>query len=187
MALEFGEATFELLTIREKVPVKPEPLLAAPIEVKPPKIANQADLSAFLGQIQPIQVVLQNGVWTFVTTQENYDASFFLKGDRFEETPCGIYELHSGERRSRLTNATVRIASIREVYTDDETKETWLVCAVTCYEAWGDEEKLIEVPSKQYKSIFKRIREEFRDVQLSEQRIAALDEYLSKVNQRDAL
>lgn len=186
MALEFGEATFELLTIREEVSVKPEPLLAAPIEVKSPKIANQADLSAFLGQIQPVQVVLQNGIWKYVTTQENYDASFFLKGDRFEETPCGIYELHSGERRSRLTNATVRIASIREVYTDDETKEVWLVCAVTCNEAWGDEEKLIEVPSRQYKSLFKKIREEFRDVQLSEQRIAALDEYLSKVNQRDA-
>ena len=69
MALEFGEATFELLTIREEVSVKPEPLLAAPIEVKSPKIANQADLSAFLGQIQPVQVVLQNGIWKYVTTR----------------------------------------------------------------------------------------------------------------------
>lgn len=42
------------------------------------------------------------------------------------------------------------------------------------------------MPSRQYKTIFKRIREEFRDVQLSAQNIDALDEYLSKVNQRDA-
>lgn len=186
MALKFGEATYESIARSEEAKVELEPLLAAPIEVKPPKIANQADLSAFLGQIQPVQVVLENGGWKYVTAEKNYSATPFLKGDRFEETPCGIYELRSGERRSRITNANVRIASIREVYTDDDTKETWLVCAVTCNEAWGDEEKLIEVPSKQYKTIFKKIREEFRDIQLSAQSMDALDEYLSKVNQRDA-
>lgn len=113
---------------------------------------------AFWSQVQPPQVVLQNGVWQLVAIEKNDGETPFLKGDRFEETPCGIYELRSGERRSRLTNANVRIVSIREVYTDDETKETWLVCAVTCFEAWGDEEKVIEVPSRQYKTIFKRIR-----------------------------
>lgn len=186
MALKFGEATYESVVRREEAEVELEPILAAPIEVKPPKIANQADLSAFLGHIQPIQVVLQNGVWNYVTAEKDYSATPFLKGDRFEETPCGIYELRGGERKSRITNANVRIVSLREVYTDDDTKETWLVCAVTCNEAWGDEEKTIEVPSKQYKTIFKRIREEFRDIQLSAQSMDALDEYLSKVNQRDA-
>ena len=186
MALKFGEATYESVARSEEAEVELEPIIAAPIEVKPPKIANQADLSAFLGQIQPIQVVFQNGSWKYVTAEKDYSSTPFLKGDRFEETPCGIYELRSGERRSRITNANARIVSIREVYTDDETKEDWLVCAVTCYEAWGDEEKLIEVPSKQYKTIFKKIREEFRDIQLSAQSMDALDEYLSKVNQRDA-
>ena len=80
----------------------------------------------------------------------------------------------------------MRIASIREIFSDDETKETWLVCAVTCFEAWGDEEKLIEISSKNYKTLFKKIREQFRDIQLSAQNIDALDEFLSKVNQRDA-
>ena len=55
-------------------------------------------------------------------TEKDYDAMPFLKGDRFEETPCGIYELRLGERRSKITNATVRIDSIREVYVDDENK-----------------------------------------------------------------
>lgn len=141
MALKFGEATYESIARSEEAKVELEPLLAAPIEVKPPKIANQADLSAFLGEIQPVQVVLRNGIWTLVRAEKDYSATAFLKGDRFEETPCGIYELRSGERRSRITNANVRIVLIREIYTDDETKETWLVCAVTCYEAWGDEEK----------------------------------------------
>ena len=186
MALKFGEGTFEQIARYEELRTELEPILATPIEVRTPKIAMKSELNAFLGQIEPYQVVLKNDVWTFVKAEKDYSATPFLKGDRFEETPCGIYELRSGERRSRITNATVRIDSIREVYVDDKTKETWLVCAVTCNEAWGDEEKLIEVPSHQYKTIFKRIREEFRDIQLSAQNIDALDEYLSKVNQRDA-
>ena len=159
MALKFGDGNYEIVARSEEPRIEPETILATPIEFKTPKVAMQEDLIAFSGQVQPTQVVLQNGSWTFVLTREDSDASSFLKGDRFEETPCGIYELRSGERRSRLTNANVRIASIREIYTDDETKETWLVCAVTCFEAWGDEEKVIEVPSRQYKTIFKRIRE----------------------------
>ena len=122
MELKFAEGTFEQVPRREEAQIELEPILSAPIEVKSPKIATKDELSAFLGQIQPFQVVLQNGIWTFVKAEKDYSATAFLKGDRFEETPCGIYELRSGERWSRLTNATVRISSIREVYADDETK-----------------------------------------------------------------
>ena len=51
LALKFGEATYESVARSEEAEVELEPIIAAPIEVKPPKIANPADLSAFLGQI----------------------------------------------------------------------------------------------------------------------------------------
>ena len=159
---------------------------ALPVEANAPNFTTMQDLSKFLGQLEPLKVVLKNGVWRIATKQDEVEIQSFLKGDRFEETPCGIYELRAGERKNKITNATVRISSIREIFSDDETKETLLVCAVTCQEAWGDEEKLIEIPSKNYKMLFKKIREQFRDIQLSAQNIDALDEYLAKVNQRDA-
>ena len=185
MSLKFENANWEQFERLSEPQIEPI-LEASPVELKRPNFTTIKDLSTFLGQIEPVHVVLQNGVWQLATKQDEIETTPFLKGDRFEETPCGIYELRSGERRSKITNATVRIASIREIFSDDETKETWLVCAVTCFEAWGDEEKLIEIPSKNYKTLFKKIREQFRDIQLSAQNIDALDEYLSKVNQRDA-
>ena len=123
MALKFDEGTFEQIAQREEVQTELEPILAnLHMEVNVPKIANREDLTKFFGRAQPLQVVLQNGMWKYVTAEKDYDAMPFLKGNRFEETPCGIYELRLGERRSKITNATVRIDSIREVYVDDENK-----------------------------------------------------------------
>ena len=159
MALKFGEASFEQFERGEgKENLQIEPLLdGSNVEVSspnPPKIANPDELTSCWGIIKPVGLVLQNGEWTFVSSHASYVAdSLFLRGDRFEETPCGIFELRAGERKSKLTNANVRIDSIRDVYIDDENKETFLVCAVSCREAWGDEEKLIEISSKNSKKL----------------------------------
>ena len=188
MALKFGEGTYGQFDQQEQGEPLTEPLLVeSPSELMPPKIINPDEAIQCYGQVEPVSVVLQNGVWSVVSNPKAVEISgFYITGDRFEETPEGVYEVRGNERKSKLTNATVRIKSICEVYTDDETKETILVCAISCYEAWGDEEKLIEVPSRQYKTLFKKIKEEFRDIQLSSQSIDALDEYLTRVNQRDA-
>ena len=188
MALKFGEGTYGQFDQQEQGEPLTEPLLVeSPSELMPPKIINPDEAIQCYGQVEPVSVVLQNGVWSVVSNPKAVEMpGFFITGDRFEETPEGVYELRGNERKTKLTNANVRIASIREVYSDDDNKDTILVCAVSCREAWGDEEKFIEVPSRQYKTLFKRVREEFRDVQLSSQSMDALDEYLSKVNQRDA-
>ena len=69
-----------------------EPILdASPVELKRPNFTTMKDLSTFLGQIEPVHVVLQNGVWQLATKQDEIETTPFLKGDRFEETPCGIY------------------------------------------------------------------------------------------------
>ena len=188
MALKFGEGTYGQFDQQEQGEPLTEPLLVeSPSELMPPKIINPDEAIQCYGQVEPVSVVLQNGVWSVVSNPKAVEMpGFFITGDRFEETPEGVYELRGNERKTKLTNANVRIDSIREVYSDDDNKDTILVCAVSCREAWGDEEKFIEVPSRQYKTLFKRVREEFRDVQLSSQSMDALDEYLSKVNQRDA-
>jgi len=188
MALKFGEGTYGQFAQQEQGEQRIEPLLAeSTSELTPPKIINPDEAIQCYGQVEPVNIALKDGTWTVVSNSKAGEMTgFFITGDRFEETPEGIFEMRGKERKSKLTNANVRINSIREVYSDDDNKETILVCAVSCREAWGDAEKFIEVPSKQYKTIFKRIREEFRDVQLSAQSIDALDEYLSKVNQRDA-
>lgn len=121
MALKFGEASFEQFDRREgEESLQIEPLLdGSNVELSSPnplKIANPDELASVWGVIEPVGVVLQNGVWTFVTAEKDHSATAFLKGDRFEETPCGIFELRAGERKSKLTNANVRIDSIREVY-----------------------------------------------------------------------
>lgn len=188
MALKFGEGTYCQFVQQEQGELRTEPLLAdLTVELKPPKIAKQDEAIPCYGQVEPVSVVLQNGTWTVVLNPKASEIpNFFITGDRFEETPEGVYELRGKERKSKLTNANIRISSIREVYSDDDNKETILVCAVSCREAWGDEEKFIEIPSRHYKSVFKKLREEFRDIQLSAQSIDAIDEYLTRVNQRDA-
>lgn len=75
MALEFGEGTFEQVPRREEAELELKPLLAAPIEVRTPKIAMKSELNAFLGQIEPYQVVLKNDVWTFVKAEKDYSAT----------------------------------------------------------------------------------------------------------------
>ncbi|MBQ3445062.1 MAG: hypothetical protein IJG33_17685 [Selenomonadaceae bacterium] len=107
MALKFGEATFEQVTRREEAQTELEPLLEAPIKVKIPKIATQADLTAFLGEIRPVQVVLQNGVWKYVTAEKDYSTTPFFKGRPFRgdavrnlrttvwRTPEQTYECYS--------------------------------------------------------------------------------------------
>ena len=92
MALKFDEGTFEQIAQREEVQTELEPILAnLHMEVNVPKIANREDLTKFFGRAQPLQVVLQNGMWKYVTAEKDYDAMPFLKGNRFEETPCGIF------------------------------------------------------------------------------------------------
>lgn len=188
MALKFGEGTYGQFAKPEQKEARIEPLWAdSTRELITPTIVTLEEADGYYGSVEPVSIVLQNGVWTVVSKLREMEATdFFIAGERFEETAEGIYELRAGERRNKLTNATLRIVSIREVYIDDETKETILVCAISCREAWGDEEKFIEVPSKQYKTIYKRIQQEFRDIHLSTQSLDALDEYLTRVNQRDA-
>ena len=188
MALKFGEGTYCQFVQQEQGELRTEPLLAdLTVELKPPKIAKQDEAIPCYGQVEPVSVVLQNGTWTVVSNSKAGEMTgFFITGDRFEETPEGVFEIRGRERKSKLTNANIRISSIREVYSDDDNKETILVCAVSCREAWGDEEKFIEIPSRHYKSVFKKLREEFRDIQLSAQSVDAIDEYLTRVNQRDA-
>ena len=188
MSLSFGEGSYAQFSQQERKQVLTKSLLADPsVDSSPPKMAKPEEVGQYYGQADPVRVCLQDEVWTIVSNPREVEATgFFIVGDRFEETAEGIYELRAGERRNKLTNATLRIASIREVYIDDETKETILVCAISCREAWGDEEKFLEVPSKQYKTIYRRIQQEFRDIHLSAQSLDALDEYLTRVNQRDA-
>ena len=188
MDLKFGEGTYGQFDQQEQGEPLTEPLLVeSPSELMPPKIINPDEAIQCYGQVEPVSVVLQNGVWSVVSNPKAVEMpGFFITGDRFEETPEGVYEVRGNCRKSKLTNANLRIDSIREVYSDDYDKETILVCAVSCREAWGDEEKFIEVPSRQYKSVFKKLREEYRDIQLSAQSIDAIDEYLTRVNQRDA-
>lgn len=186
MALQFGSGEFGTFDYPQ-AEQRPESLPQNTTVSIHSKKALADSKSAIWGTFNPIKVSPTNDGWSF-TPQPNCceRLTSFISGERFEETPDGVYELRAGERRNRLTNATVRITAIREIYIDDTSKETYLVCAVSCREAWGNEEKLLEISSRDYKSLFKKIREEFRDVQLSAQSTDAIDEYLTKINQRDA-
>ena len=186
MALQFGSGefgTFDYPQAERRLESLPQ---SSTVSI-PSKKASADSKSAIWGTFNPIKVSPTNDGWNF-TPQPNCceRLTTFIRGERFEETPDGVYELRAGERRNRLTNATVRITAIREIYIDDNLKETYLICAISCREAWGNEEMLLEISSRNYKSLFKKIREEFRDVQLSAQSTDSIDEYLTKINQRDA-
>lgn len=106
-------------------------------------------------------------------------------GEKFIETDGAVYELKNGEKGHKLTNATIRIVKIKKIYESEEKFDERLVCAVRCQEAWGEQEKMIEIEGKNYKKIFSEIQEKFRDVEVSNRNADAIDEYLSKVNRRD--
>ena len=107
-------------------------------------------------------------------------------GEKFIETDGAVYERKNGEKGHKLTNATIRIVKIKKIYESEEKFDERLVCAVRCQEAWGEQEKMIEIEGKNYKKIFSEIQEKFRDVEVSNRNADAIDEYLSKTHRRDA-
>lgn len=185
MSLKFGTGEFGQFTPQEIEPKTKKFITIPEVTFKTPLILTHDELIRILGQVEPSLVSFTQGIFSPPSNCCECNDSL-LVGDRFEETPDGIFEIRAGERRNKLTNATIRIKKICEVYCDDDNKETFLICAIRCLEAWGEEEKLIEVSSKSYKSVFKKIRETFRDIQISAQNADAIDEYLTRVNQRDA-
>lgn len=65
--------------------------------------------SAIWGTLKPIKVSPTNDGWSLIP-QPNYceRLTTFIRGERFEETPDGVYELRAGERRNRLTKYSLK-------------------------------------------------------------------------------
>lgn len=152
-----------------------------------PVILNQSETFVRKAPLECTAWNEEDQKWRFTSEPKNLlpfvDVCWY--GEKFIEINGSVYELKNGEKSQKLTNATIRIVKIEKIYKTEENFDERLTCAVRCQEAWGEKEEIIKIDGKNYKKIFATIQEKFRDVEVSNRNSDALDEYLSKVNQRD--
>ena len=112
--------------------------------------------------------------------------SKFLASNNFKESEQGLSIIKNGEDKGFITNATIRVIALKEIWFSETVFEAYYVCSIKCSEAWGDVEREIEVPQNRYKEIYNFICKKYSEVQKPIAKPETVEEYLTKLFQRDA-
>ena len=111
--------------------------------------------------------------------------SKFLVSNNFKESEQGLSIIKNGEDKGFITNATIRVIALKEIWFSETVSEAYYVCSIKCSEAWGDVEREIEVPQNSYKEIYNFICKKYSEVQKPIAKPETVEEYLTKLFQRD--
>lgn len=112
--------------------------------------------------------------------------SKFLASNNFKESEQGLSIIKNGEDKGFITNATIRVIALKEIWFSETVFEAYYVCSIKCSEAWGDVEREIEVPQNSYKEIYNFICKKYSEVQKPIAKPETVEEYLTKLFQRDS-
>lgn len=110
----------------------------------------------------------------------NSISSTALQGSRYIEAEEGILSKNRKGELEVVTNATLRIVGIRELWESDYSYTKYFNCEIRC-EAWENETKKLEVKAEEFKNVYQFIHKKFPDVYLVGQSGNAIEEYLSSV------
>lgn len=112
--------------------------------------------------------------------------SKFLASTNFKESEQGLSIIKNGEDKGSITNATIKVIGLKEIYFSKTVSEAYYVCSIKCFEAWGNTENKIEVPKNRYKELYDFICRKYPEVQKPIAKSEIIEEYLTKLFQRDA-
>lgn len=112
--------------------------------------------------------------------------SKFLASNNFKESEQGLSIIKNGEDKGFITNATIRVIALKEIWFSETVFEAYYVCSIKCSEAWGDVEREIEVSQNSYKEIYNFICKKYSEVQKPIAKPETVEEYLTKLFQRDS-
>lgn len=112
--------------------------------------------------------------------------SKFLASNNFKESEQGLSIIKNGEDKGSITNATIKVIGLKEIYFSKTVSEAYYVCSIKCFEAWGNTENKIEVPKNRYKELYDFICRKYPEVQKPIAKSEIIEEYLTKLFQRDA-
>ena len=112
--------------------------------------------------------------------------SKFLASNNFKESEQGLSIIKNGEDKGSITNATIKVIGLKEIYFSKTVSEAYYVCSIKCSEAWGNTENEIEVPKSRYKELYDFICRKYPEVQKPIAKSETIEEYLTKLFQRDS-
>jgi len=155
--------------------------------------ATLGEVQNSFSYIQPLCAVLsENGNWIYSEnecrvggTQLLLASENFIEGNRYIESDEGIFAKKSNDEKIMISNARLRVIGIREEWESEKKSKQFLFCEINC-NAWNGIAKQIEVPVKQYKQIYRLIRQTYPDVSLSTSGQDAIEDYLTEVFQNRA-
>ena len=108
MALQFGSGEFGTFDYPQ-AERRPESLPQTSTVIIHAKKELADSKSAIWETLKPIKVSPTNDGWSFIPQPNCCERlTTFIRGERFEETPDGVYELRAGERRNRLTKYSLK-------------------------------------------------------------------------------
>lgn len=103
-----------------------------------------------------------------------------LQGGRYVEAAEGVLSKNRKGELEVVTNATLRIVGIRELWETDSTYTKYFICEIRCA-AWEKKTKTIEIKEDEFKTIYQFMRKKFPDIYVVGQSGNAIEEYLSSV------
>jgi hypothetical protein len=103
-----------------------------------------------------------------------------FRGAIYEDTPEGLFSLGKNESPELVSNATVHIFAIKEIWSDANTPERIYTLEVRSPK-WGDKGEFIDIPAERYKSAYSILRKSFPDLFYSNSDSTAVEAYLTDV------
>lgn len=132
---------------------------------------------------------LNNENWQYLGNfpiNKNLTSVFnFISSNNFRESEQGLSIIKNGEDKGSITNATIKVIGLKEIYFSETASEAYYVCSIKCFEAWGNTENKIEVPKNRYKELYDFICRKYPEVQQPIAKSEIVEEYLTKLFQRD--
>ena len=145
------------------------------------------NIELYKSYIPAMSSKLNNENWQYCN---NYlvaqSISKFLASNNFKESEQGLSIIKNGEDKGSITNATIKVIGLKEIYFSKTVSEAYYVCSIKCFEAWGNTENKIEVPKNRYKELYDFICRKYPEVQKPIAKSEIIEEYLTKLFQRDA-
>lgn len=175
--LESGNSDFEIVKIEEGGETCKDIQFLPLVE----------NIELYKSYIPAMSAKLNNENWQYYNNcLVAQSISKFLASNNFKESEQGLSIIKNGEDKGSITNATIKVIGLKEIYFSKTVSEAYYVCSIKCFEAWGNTENKIEVPKNRYKELYDFICRKYPEVQKPIAKSEIIEEYLTKLFQRDA-
>lgn len=103
-----------------------------------------------------------------------------FRGIIYEDFAEGLYAVGKNDLPELISNATVRLLAVKEIWSDENIPEEVYVLEVQSTK-WEPQRKTIEIPAEKYKNAYAILRKRFPDVFYSNSDSTVVEAYLTDV------